>query len=81
MRRLICLMILTLFAPGCATFLGEHPRSEGKAAAILDAAQAPAKAHAAALADGSIEDARATGFVLISILSCNWRDCSSGGQK
>ena len=76
MQRLVCPMILLLFAAGCATSPNDAPRPEGKAAAILDAAEAPAKAHAAALADGTIEEARSTGLLLITILSCGWRDCS-----
>lgn len=60
---------------GCATWRNEPQGAQAKANAILDAAQTPAKAHAAALADGTFEEARDTGLLLITILSCHWRDC------
>ncbi|WP_097804572.1 hypothetical protein [Pelagimonas varians] len=57
------------------TWRNETPRPQGEAAAILDAAQTPAKAHASALADGTLQEARDTGLLLITILSCHWRTC------
>lgn len=70
MRFLICLLILTQFATGCAT-----SPSEARAAAILDRAKPLAKVHAAALADGTLEETRESGLELLTVLSCWWDDC------
>ncbi len=75
MKPLICLLLLMSSVSGCATWRNEPQNPQGTAAAILDAAQTPAKTHAAALADGTLEEARDTGLLLITILSCHWRSC------
>lgn len=71
MRYLICLLILTQFATGCAT-----SPSEARAAAILDRATPLAKDHARKLADGTLEEARESGLALLTVLSCWWRACA-----
>ncbi|MFY0623465.1 MAG: hypothetical protein JXQ89_17415 [Pelagimonas sp.] len=76
MRFLICLLILTQFATGCATL-----PSEARAAAILDRAKPLAKDHARKLADGTPEEARESGLTLLTVLSCWWDDCSNPDNK
>lgn len=76
MKRLICLLSLMLCVTGCVAWQNEAPRvDEAKATAILDTAEAPAKAHAAALADGTLEEAQETGLELLTVVSCWWREC------
>jgi hypothetical protein len=72
MRFLICLLILMQFATGCAT-----SPSEARAAAILDRTKPLAREHAAALADGTLDEARESGMALLTVLSCWWDDCGA----
>jgi hypothetical protein len=71
MRFLICLLILTQFAASCGT-----SPSEARPAAILDRAEPYAKEHARKLADGTPDEARESGLILLTVLSCWWDDCS-----
>lgn len=66
----LCLITTTIFATGCA----ESPRNEGRAAAILDAVERPAKAHARALAGDDPAEMRRTGAALLAPLRCWWTD-------
>jgi len=54
-----------MFLLSCA----ELPQ-EGKAAAILDAAQKPAQSHAEALTGDDIDHMRRTGLELITVVRC-----------
>lgn len=67
MRSLTCLLILTLFASGCAT-----SPVPGRAEAVLDASEVPGRAHAEALAGDDLEEARATGLRLLTVLATCW---------
>lgn len=70
MRRPIYLLTLTLFLPSCA----DLPQ-EGRAAAILDAAQEPALTHAEALTGVDINTMRQTGLELITVVRCWEEEC------
>lgn len=69
MRKTLCLMTTLALFSGCST-----SQSEGRAAAILDASEAPAREHAAALAGGDIRAAQRTGAGLLAILGVWYRD-------
>jgi len=60
-----------LLLTGCFG-LGQ-PQTEGRAAAILDAAEAPAREHAATLASGDVRASQRTGARLLSVLGV-WFD-------
>lgn len=72
MRPPIYLTILMLCLPSCA----ELPQ-EGRAAAILDAAQPAATDHAAALTGTDIEAMRRSGLHLITIVRCWNQPCQA----
>lgn len=56
---------MLVFVSGC---LGSG-QTEGRAAALLDASEAPARAHAVALAGDNMTEARQTGAVVLAILA------------
>lgn len=59
----------------CASACAPLP-PPGRAEAILDAAETPARAHAAALTAPDVPpEAAATGLALLTLLSCWWEDC------
>lgn len=61
--RLTCLMMMMVALTGCTT-----NGSEGRAAALLDAAKPEARAHAVSLTDEDMAEARRTGVRLLAIL-------------
>lgn len=60
----MCLALLT----ACADV-----QTEGRASAILDASEAPAREHAGHLADGDIEAAQISGARLLAVLGVWYR--------
>lgn len=68
MRKILFLTIPLLSLIGCASL-----QTEGRAAAILDASEAPAREHAATLADGDIRASQRTGAALLAVLGV-WYD-------
>lgn len=73
MCRMLWAICLTIALTGCETY-----RSEGRAAAILDAAIVEAPAHRDALVAGDIEASRETGLRLLTVLSCWVAECADG---
>ena len=62
MRSIACLLILTTCLGACASL------SPGRADAILDAAEAPARDHAEALVEDDLDVIRRTGLALLTVL-------------
>jgi len=63
------LMTMALLLTGCLN----SAQTEGRAAAILDASEAPAREHAATLASGDVRASQRTGAALLSVLGV-WFD-------
>lgn len=76
MRLATCLLMTTLLSGCFGLWQEQPPRSEGRASALLDRAQAPMRACAAELADGTMPTARASCAPLIVTVSCWTRDCT-----
>ena len=70
MRKTLFLTISLLSLTGC---LGSQ-QTDGRATAILDASEAPAREHAAALAGGDIAASQRTGARLLAVLGVWYRD-------
>lgn len=66
MRSTVYLLGLILFSSGCASLPGPVP---GRADAILDAAERPARDHAAALVADDLDAIRSTGLALLTVLA------------
>jgi ABC-type uncharacterized transport system auxiliary subunit len=62
MLRVVCLTMTAAALSGCAN------TSEGRAAALLDAAKPEARAHAISLTGDDMTEARRTGVRLLAIL-------------